>query len=236
MGSGVVALNLAPPRAILADTNEHIVRLYRGIFDGEISAGMVRTHLEENGKILLQAGGEYYYEVRQRFNDTGSSLDFLFLNRSCFNGVMRFNGKGKFNVPFCHKPDRFAKSYVTKIVNQVNWMARQMRGRDWKFLFQPWSDTLALAGAGDFVYLDPPYIGRHTDYFNAWDETDACEHVLRDPRPSPAAMPCLCGWKIGTAATHISKSVGVEWICGSVATSTMSALRSPYGAQWTKPC
>ena len=38
--------------------------------------------------------------MRERFNLQGSSLDFLFLNRSCFNGVMRFNRHGRFNVPF----------------------------------------------------------------------------------------------------------------------------------------
>ena len=102
-GSSVVALNLRPLNALLSDTNLHIVRFYEEIRTGEISSALVRSHLEKENESLKKGGQEYYNQVRTRFNEQGSSLDFLFLNRSCFNGVMRFNGKGKFNVPFCHK-------------------------------------------------------------------------------------------------------------------------------------
>lgn len=173
LGSGVVALNLAPKRAMLADTNVHIIRLYRGIQTGEISASAVRDFLVSEGKKLEKGGADYYYEVRDRFNANGSPLDFLFLNRSCFNGVMRFNRKGAFNVPFGHKPLRFSKAYVTKISNQVNWVARQMRDKDWQIRVADWREVFAEVNPSDFVYLDPPYIGRHTDYYNSWDDQEA---------------------------------------------------------------
>ena len=109
------------------------------------------------GKAQLCGGEEkeYYYFVRDRFNDLADPLDFLFLNRSCFNGMMRFNKKGRFNVPFCRKPDRFRKAYVTKIANQVAWVSTQMRGNDWTFRVQDWRPSLAVAELGDFIYLDP---------------------------------------------------------------------------------
>lgn len=173
LGSGVVALNLAPQRAVLSDTNRHVIELYGGIRCGEINRDTVRTFLTQEGKRLAAGGADYYYEVRERFNDTGSPLDFLFLNRSCFNGVMRFNSRGRFNVPFGHKPERFSRSYITKIVNQVEWAAWQMRGKDLEFRTAPWDETLADARPDDFVYLDPPYIGRHADYYNAWDRSEA---------------------------------------------------------------
>lgn len=125
LGSGVVAMNLAPPRALLADTNRHIIALYQAIQSGEVNRSTPRDHLEAEGSKLAAGKADYYYEVRERFNTEPTPLDFLFLNRSCFNGVMRFNRQGKFNVPFGHKPERFAKSYVTKIVNQVGWVAKK---------------------------------------------------------------------------------------------------------------
>jgi len=173
LGSGVVAFNFAPERALLADTNHHIINLYKAIQEGEIDGGKVREFLESEGKKLARGGAAYYYEVRERFNERGSPFDFLFLNRSCFNGVMRFNRNGKFNVPFGHKPERFAPAYVTKIVNQVNWASRQMRDKNWRFECARWDQVLSDAQPDDFVYLDPPYIGRHTDYFNSWDESEA---------------------------------------------------------------
>lgn len=173
LGSGVVAFNLAPKRAILADSNVHIIRLYAAIQSGEIDASMVRDHLQGEGRQLQEHGATHYYSVRDRFNSEGNPLDFLFLNRSCFNGVMRFNRKGRFNVPFGHKPERFSKAYITKITNQVSWAARQMRGNDWLFKTWSWRETLAATKASDFVYLDPPYIGRHTDYYTFWDEGEA---------------------------------------------------------------
>ena len=173
LGSGVVALNLAPPRALLADTNHHLIAFYRAIQNGELTSHTVREFLVTEGRRLAAQGADYYYEVRERFNTHGSVFDFLFLNRACFNGVMRFNRQGRFNVPFGHKPQRFTAAYISKIANQVNWAAKQMRALDWEFRVANWAETLADARAGDFVYLDPPYIGRHTDYYNAWDETEA---------------------------------------------------------------
>ena len=173
IGSGVVALNLAPQRALLSDTNRHIINFYKAIQTGELTPESVRDYLISEGKKLATQGADYYYEVRERFNTQGSSFDFLFLNRSCFNGVMRFNRQGRFNVPFGHKPQRFTQAYITKIANQVNWAAKQMRDKDWEFRVTNWDKIFTEARPCDFVYLDPPYIGRHTDYYNSWSEDEA---------------------------------------------------------------
>ncbi|MBI1761439.1 MAG: Dam family site-specific DNA-(adenine-N6)-methyltransferase [Acidobacteria bacterium] len=189
LGSGVVALNLAPPRALLTDTNQHIIAFYQAIQRGEFTSSAVREFLVTEGEKLAAKGADYYYEVRERFNTHGSSFDFLFLNRSCFNGVMRFNRHGKFNVPFGHKPQRFAPAYITKIANQVNWAAKQMRDKDWKFRVAKWDETLGAVKPDDFVYLDPPYIGRHTDYYNTWDEEEAA-------RLAKVAQTLSCGFAL----------------------------------------
>ena len=189
LGSGVVILNIAPERALLADTNPHIVGLYQAIQRGEINSSTVREFLVSEGRKLAAGGADYYYEVRERFNTSGSPLDFLFLNRSCFNGVVRFNKRGGFNTPFGHKPGRFTKAYISKIANQVNWAARQMRGKDWEFRVAQWDVILSEAAANDFVYMDPPYIGRHTDYFSSWSAADA-------ERLSRAAQSLPCGYAL----------------------------------------
>ncbi|MBI5301099.1 MAG: Dam family site-specific DNA-(adenine-N6)-methyltransferase [Chloroflexi bacterium] len=175
LGSGVVLFNVQPECALVNDSNPHIINLYQRIFKDALTAEMVQTHLKHEGHRLLKEGEDHYYAVRERFNQTNDALDFLFLNRSCFNGLMRFNGQGKFNVPFCRKPDRFRPAYVTKIVNQIKAIRRIMQNKDWEFRVGDWRPCLSEIRRGDFVYLDPPYIGRHTDYYEQWSDEDAVE-------------------------------------------------------------
>jgi len=114
----------------------------------------------------------YYYEVRNRFNENPNSLDFLFLQRSNFNGMIRFSKNG-YNVPFGRKPERFRPALITKIVNQVQWVSELIDTHDWTFKVSSWETALSDVKSDDFVYLDPPYIGRNTKYFTSWTESDA---------------------------------------------------------------
>ena len=118
LGSGVVGFNLAPQRAVLADSNRHIIDFYRGVQAGRITHDVVRSFLEDMDTRLRRQGEAFYYAVRERFNRHGEPLDLLFLNRSSFNGVMRFNRQGGFNVPFGKKVERFRPAYVTKIASR----------------------------------------------------------------------------------------------------------------------
>ncbi|ULA63307.1 MAG: Modification methylase EcoRV [Nitrospira sp.] len=169
MGTGVVAFNIAPKRAVLCDTNPHLVNFYSSIASGEITMGLVKDYLTREGSALFENGEGHYYAIRDRFNKNPNPLDFLFLNRAGFNGMIRFNRKGEFNIPFCRKPQRFAQAYVTKIVNQVETLAKTLRVKDFVFKCQDFKKTIAEASASDIVYCDPPYIDRHVDYFNGWD-------------------------------------------------------------------
>jgi DNA adenine methylase len=174
-GSCVVALNVQPKRATLGDSNIHIIRFYQEIQNGKLTPAEAKVFLEQEGGKLRELGEPYYYLVRERFNAKPTSLDFLFLNRSCFNGVMRFNRHGKFNVPYGHKPHRFAPAYVTKIINQIRRISEVISVCDWEFVVTDFRQTLANVRTGDLVYVDPPYAGRHVDYFNSWSETDEAE-------------------------------------------------------------
>lgn len=197
LGSGVVLFNVRPQQAIINDANPHIINFYRGLYEGTITPQQVKIHLQQEGAKLAENGrkdkNSYYYHVRQRFNTEGNPLDFLFLSRACFNGMMRFNKRGQFNVPFCRKPERFRPAYITKIVNQVKVIQGIMQGKAWEFRIGDWRDCLADLQKEDFVYLDPPYIGRHVDYYNLWSEQDAI-----DLAKAVQALPCgfaLSMWK-----------------------------------------
>ncbi len=172
MGSGVVGFNFRPKQAIFADKNPHVINFYNAIKRGEITSYKAKMFLETEGQKLLEKGEEYYYEVRDRFNKYHDPLDFLFLNRSCFNGLIRFNSKGEFNTPFGHNPNRFRKAYITKIVNQIKYVEICLKVYDWQFITQDFRKTISLATEKDFIYADPPYITRHTNYYDAWTERD----------------------------------------------------------------
>src|SRR5205807_6815369 len=112
LGSGVVLFNANPQEAIVSDANRHIIRFYQEVQSGKITPSVVKEFLEAEGAALKQKADDHYYGIRDRFNKEGNPLDLLFLNRACFNGIMRFNRSGKFNVPFGHKPNRFRSAYI----------------------------------------------------------------------------------------------------------------------------
>jgi DNA adenine methylase len=174
LGTGVVAFNSGFKEAILNDINPHIINFYKGIQDGSITPSKTKEFLEQEGEKLLTAeenGYVYFRTVRDRFNENFAPLDLLFLSRAGFNGMMRFNGKGSWNIPFCKKPNRFAQSYITKIVNQVAGVNAVIND-GWIFTNKNFSDIIPLANEGDIIYCDPPYYGRYVDYYNGWKERD----------------------------------------------------------------
>lgn len=154
MGTGVVAFNIAPQYALLCDTNPHLINFYQAIKDGEIDSNIIKEFLNKEGSLLLEKGESHYYELRERFNEKHNPLDFLFLNRAGFNGMIRFNRKGGFNIPFCRKPQRFAQAYVTKIVNQVSHVSQLLKEKDFEFKCQSFEDTIASTISSDVVYCD----------------------------------------------------------------------------------
>jgi len=172
MGSGVVGLNALSKHSVFSDLNPHVISFYLALKQESVTPEIAKIFLEQEGEKLEILGEDYYYQIRERFNQTGSPLDFLFLSRACFNGMIRFNSKGKFNVPFCRKPNRFARPYITKIVNQIANFQKAININCWDFHCQDFEKTIEQANATDFIYCDPPYLGRHVDYFDSWSKED----------------------------------------------------------------
>ena len=170
LGFGVVGFNIYPKNASFSDTNPYIIDFYNSIKNKIINEIIVQKYLEKEGEKLEKFDDKYYYEVRNRFNDNHNPLDFLFLNRSNFNGMIRFNKNGYYNVPYGHKPKRFTKAYITKICNQIKFIQKGISENNWKFFNVSFEKMLPYISQQDFIYCDPSYIGRHVDYYNSWDE------------------------------------------------------------------
>jgi len=187
LGTGVVAFNSGFKRALLGDTNPHLIRFYQQVQRGIIGPSRVRRYLEHEGQSLCAAGNDgydYFTKVKNRFNESQDPLDFLFLSRAGFNGMMRFNKKGYWNIPFCKKPERFSKSYITKIVNQVHDVACLIQP-EWEFWTAPFEEIILEATENDIIYCDPPYAGRYVDYYNGWTDEDE-ERLFRLLSSTPA--------------------------------------------------
>lgn len=195
-GTGVVGLN-APigGQRIIGDTNPHIINFYNKLLNGEITPQNMRTYLEYEGDLLATAaedGYAHYRTIKDRFNVEYSSFDFIFLSRAGFNGMMRFNKKGKWNIPFCKKPERFAPAYITKICNQIAAAQRVIKQGKWQFNNCSFIETIHKAKAGDLIYCDPPYYGRYVDYYNGWTEKD--EETLFNALKNTPAHFILSTW------------------------------------------
>lgn len=173
LGTGVVAFNSHAENALLSDINPHIINFYSELHNGQIDSLKIQEFLFKEGQKLKSSenASDYYKFIRNRFNTKFDSLDFLFLSRAGFNGMIRFNKNGKWNIPFCKKPERFCKAYITKIVHQVQ-NCKCVMTENWKFENKDFREIILQATENDFIYCDPPYAGRYSDYYSSWTEND----------------------------------------------------------------
>lgn len=102
-GAGSLFLALSPQKAILSDLNSHLINCYRIIRDHPDKLHYYLLNYEKNNS------KKYYYRIRYQFNKSiekksiAQASRFIYLNRTCYNGIFRVNTKGYFNVPFAPK-------------------------------------------------------------------------------------------------------------------------------------
>lgn len=174
LGSGVVAFN-CPSRikkVIVNDINPHIIKFYKGIADGVITPEKIREVFTEHSKKLLTGGNDYYNEVKNRFNQTFETMDFLFLTRTGFNGVMRFNGSGKWNVPFCKLNDRLSNKVIEELSRSVEELSHLFGTKTFTFYNTSFEKVLEASPTNSIFYCDPPYYGLAVQYFKGWGKED----------------------------------------------------------------
>lgn len=108
----------------------------------------------------LQAEGyEVFYSVRDHFNSTKNAHDFLFLTRTCVNGLIRYNNQGEFNNSFHLTRPGINPKKLADIIYQWHYVIKdiEFNNCDYRIL-------LSKAKKGDFVFLDPPYGGTKDRY------------------------------------------------------------------------
>jgi DNA adenine methylase len=149
LGGGAIFFHLAPQDAILSDVNERLIATYRSIRD---EWRLVQSSLAE---FQERHSKEFYYEERCREHSSSHlrAAQFLYLNRTCFNGLYRENLKGQFNVPLGTKTQ-------VMLLNDDFEMASEMLSRA-DLRVGDFETVVAEATEGDLVFLDPPYTTAH---------------------------------------------------------------------------
>ncbi|MBN2459064.1 DNA adenine methylase [Candidatus Woesearchaeota archaeon] len=155
VGSGAVAFYIIqkfhPTEVFLSDTNEELINAFHVVkTDVEKLIILLKKHKSEH----LADSKTYYYRIRKQNPAELPALEraarFIYLNRTCFNGLYRVNAKGQFNVPIgsYKNPDIVQDDKLRKISKLLQNVTLQV---------MPFEKILDLAKDGDFIYFDPPY-------------------------------------------------------------------------------
>lgn len=149
LGSGAVYFSLQPKSAILCDRNEQLIETYSAIKDDwQKVEDLLRKHHNKHST-------EYYYEMRAKRMRSASSraAQFIYLNRTCWNGLYRVNKNGKFNVPIGTKQNVLLSTDNFELIsNQLD--NSELISGDFEI-------AIDKATTGDFLFIDPPYTVKH---------------------------------------------------------------------------
>jgi DNA adenine methylase len=149
LGSGAVFFFLQPQHAILSDSNSRLIQTYEQVQQNwkQLRVALKRHH-NNHGK-------EYYYQERARARRVAheQAAQFIYLNRTCWNGLYRVNQRGEFNVPIGTK--------TSVILSSDNFEEASTLLRNAKLHVSDFETAIRKAHKGDFVFVDPPYVTRH---------------------------------------------------------------------------
>lgn len=172
-------------KAVINDINEDLINTYKTIASGPKELISILQILQNEFHELEgqdEAKKEYYYSKRELYNTRKEeqciqSALFIFLNRTCFNGLYRVNRKNQFNVPI--------GSYKRPtICDKENILAVSQALQKVEILCGDYEETLNFADKNTLFYLDPPYKPlSETSSFNSYskDEFNDAEQIrLRD--------------------------------------------------------
>jgi DNA adenine methylase len=155
VGAGAVFFDLQPKKAVINDFNGQLVSTYNAIKEnvGELIE-LLRTHKILNDK-------DYYYKIRNMDRDAArfgnltnieKAARFIFLNKTCFNGLYRVNSRGFFNVPYGKNKNQAI--YEDAVLHQIS---NYLNTNDIKILNKDFESAVSTADENSFVYFDPPY-------------------------------------------------------------------------------
>lgn len=151
IGGGALFFELQPEQAYISDMNEELINLY----------SVVRDNVYELIKDLSkhEVSKEYFLEIRNidrteqytELSDVERASRFIYLNRTCFNGMYRVNSQGQFNVPFGYYKN-------PRIIDENNLLNCSELLKKTEIKCADFSEILTKVKKGDLVYFDPPYV------------------------------------------------------------------------------
>lgn len=165
VGGGAVIFDLLPANALINDINKALINTYRTICN-EPDAFLIEVNRLDND--MWEDGKKYYYSIREHYNDKlmRSEYDvelaalFVFINKHCFNGLYRVNGKGLFNVPYNNSR---RVSVDEDVIIATSEYLRGVTIIDGDF-----EQACKNAKKGDFVFIDSPYAPLNPTSFESY--------------------------------------------------------------------
>ena len=151
IGGGALFFELQPDNAYISDMNEELINLY------SVARDSVDELIEDLSKHEISK--EYFLEIRNidrteeysNLSNIERASRFIYLNRTCFNGMYRVNSKGEFNVPFGNYKN-------PRIIDENNLLNCSELLKKTEIKCADFSEILSKVQKDDFVYFDPPYV------------------------------------------------------------------------------
>ncbi len=164
-GGGALFWYIEPERAVVSDINQRLITFYRQLSENP------SLFLNQLAGLEANYGEDLYYKMREEFNrPTGKYLEgvvYYFINKTAYAGMTRYNANGEFNVPF-GKYKHFTYAGITD--KHVGLLQRT------SVLQSDYTSSFAMAGNGDFLFLDPPYDCVFHSYGNTMQEDNESFH------------------------------------------------------------
>lgn len=170
VGGGAVTFELLPANAMINDINKALINTYKQIRNVPEAFLKAVKKLDEEmlGKRTEVLGKEYYYSLREHYNDKLMKAEydvelaalFVFINKHCFNGLYRVNGKGLFNVPYNNSR---RASVDEKAIMETSEYLQKVNIIDGDF-----EAACKDAKKGDFVFIDSPYAPLNPTSFESY--------------------------------------------------------------------
>lgn len=165
VGGGAVIFDLLPTSAVINDINRALINTYKQI------CYATDTFLQQINELdggMWEDGKEYYYSLREHYNDKLMREEFdvelaalfVFINKHCFNGLYRVNGKGLFNVPYNNSRKASCDENAIRAISEYLKSVTILEG-DFQAACQN-------AGKGDFIFMDSPYAPLNPTSFEAY--------------------------------------------------------------------
>jgi DNA adenine methylase len=151
VGSGAVFFHLEPQSAVLSDVNRNLIETYKAIQEKWTAVWEILEHHHTLHSL------SYYYEIRDRYflASAERAAQFIYLNRTCWNGLYRENQQGRFNVP------KGTKSTVIFPDDNFEQVSRILAVAD--LTSGDFEEVIDRTCDGDLVFIDPPYTVKHNN-------------------------------------------------------------------------